>query len=199
MILIVRNGHAAARWGLGRVSAGPARLLPVPPGERTDFQRSLLRTVGGDATPNVFATLLHNPALLDAWLPFCLKLLRHSAFPRRERELIILRTAWLCRSDYEWYSHLSIGARAGITDTEFRTLQLEPAEGAWTDRERALLQAVRELYQTQDIGEATWVRMRAELSAEQLVELPMLVGNYVLLAGVLNSLAVQPDTEEGTS
>lgn len=43
------------------------------------------------------------------------------------------------------------------------------------------------------ITDAPWAALAARLDEHQLIELPMLVGHYVMLAGVLNSLGVEPD------
>ena len=42
----------------------------------------------------------------------------------------------------------------------------------------------------------TWNALAARYSTEQLIEIPMLAGHYAMLAGVLNSLGVQPETTD---
>jgi 4-carboxymuconolactone decarboxylase len=168
------------------------RVAVVPVEERTMQQRLLLEPVGGDDAANLFGTLVGHPRLYAVWQPFCLHLLQQSAFGRRERELIILRTAWLCGAHYEWRHHLAIGHRAGLSDNEIRQL-CGVSTGEWGDRDAALLTAVGQLHARQFITGETWSELSATLSTEQLIELPMLVGHYVLLAGVLNSLAVALD------
>jgi alkylhydroperoxidase family enzyme len=157
--------------------------------ERTEEQRQLLSDVLGDEAPNVFSTLVRHPDLFRTWLPFCLRLLTGSVFPPRERELLIIRTAWLCESTYELAHHLVVGARAGLADRELAALTGEAAVD-WTPRERLLVAAADELHADRVIGDATWRELSALLTTEQLIELPMLVGQYVLLAGTLRSLGV---------
>ena len=41
-----------------------------------------------------------------------------STLSARERELLILRTAWLRRSEYEYIQHVILGLRAGLTEEE---------------------------------------------------------------------------------
>jgi 4-carboxymuconolactone decarboxylase len=172
------------------------RLAPLRPDERTEEQRQLLAAVLGDHAPNLFTTLVRHPALFRRWLPFCLRLLTDSVFPARERELLIIRTAWRCGSTYELGHHLGIGADAGLTDRDLAALTggTSPTP-TWTRRERLLVAAADELHEGQTIREDTWRGLSELLTVEQLVELPMLVGHYVLLAGTLRSLAVPFDTE----
>jgi hypothetical protein len=43
------------------------------------------------------------------------------------------------------------------------------------------------------ISDATWPGLARHLSEKQLIELPMLIGQYHLVAFTLNSLGVQPE------
>jgi alkylhydroperoxidase family enzyme len=169
------------------------RLTPLGPAHRTEEQRDLLAPVRGDDAPHLFSTLVRHPALYRKWLPFCLKLLTDSVFPARERELLIIRTASLCGSSYELHHHAGLGSEVGLTDQELAALTGEVAE-AWSRRDGLLLAAVDELHANHTIGDATWRALSALLTTEQLIELPMLVGHYVLLAGTLHSLGVPLDS-----
>ena len=61
---------------------------------------------------NIFTTLVRHPGLFRKWLPFGGKLLA-GKLPPRDRELLILRTGWNTRADYEWHQHVRI-ARASL-------------------------------------------------------------------------------------
>ena len=58
-----------------------------------------------DGPLNLMAVLIHNPDLLRGWGRFT-GLLFPGRLPARERELLILRTAWNVRSSYEWGNHV---------------------------------------------------------------------------------------------
>ena len=47
---------------------------------------------------NDLRTLLHVPELVEGLMPFYRHISSKSSLPPRDRELLILRTAWLCRS-----------------------------------------------------------------------------------------------------
>jgi AhpD family alkylhydroperoxidase len=173
-------------------SAGGSRLAPLGPAQRTKEQRDLLSEVIEDDAPNLLTTVVQHPALYRTWLPFCMQLLLHSVFPPRERELLILRTASLSRCAYELEHHLKLGVEMGLTDDELASLT-DDGSGTWASRDRVLITAVDELHASQTISDATWRELSELLTTEQLIELPMLVGHYVLLAGMLNSLGVPLD------
>ncbi|MFK0023502.1 carboxymuconolactone decarboxylase family protein [Streptomyces sp. NPDC090798] len=177
------------------LSQSPARrrLTPIAGAQRTDEQRELLSGVLGEDAPNVFSTLVRHPALYRKWLPFCLHLLTDSAFPARERELVIIRTASLCECAYELHHHVGLGSEVGLTDHELAALTGETTVD-WSTRDRLLLAAIDQLHASHTIRETTWHALSALLNTEQLIELPVLVGHYVLLAGTLNSLGVPLDS-----
>jgi alkylhydroperoxidase family enzyme len=168
------------------------RLAPLGPAQRTEEQRELLAPTLGDRAPNLFSTLVRHPALYRKWLPFCLHLLTDSAFPPRERELLIIRTASRCGSVYELHHHVGLGSEVGLTEHELAALTGDTTAD-WSTRDRLLLAATDQLHASHTISDVTWRALSALLTTEQLVELPMLVGHYVLLAGTLNALGVPLD------
>ena len=170
----------------------PLRLPPVDPAQCDPKVQGLLRAVPqhGDEPLRVFSTLAHHGPLLSAWLPFGAALLTAGLLPARTRELVVLRTAYLCGADYEWGHHVPLGLAAGLTEAEIERVVNGPAAG-WDAADRAVLAAVDELHADAVIGDATWAALSAGLDAAALVELVMLVGQYHLVAFVLNSAGTQ--------
>jgi alkylhydroperoxidase family enzyme len=168
------------------------RIAPLPPAEHDDDVRELLgdAAVPGGFATNIFGTLVRHRGLFRRWLPFGGKLLA-GRIPPRDRELAILRVAWLCRSDYEWGQHVVIAGTAGVTDEEIRRIPAGPDAGGWTSFERAVLRATDELHADACITDDTWSALAERYDERQLIELPMLVGHYHLVAFALNSLGVQ--------
>jgi alkylhydroperoxidase family enzyme len=174
------------------------RIEPVPRPDRSPLQRRLLEPVRGDRAANVFVTLVAHPKLFEVWLPFCLHLMRCHEFTARRREMVILRTAWLCGAQYEWAHHVRFALRSGLSDDEIHALSGD-LTADWTDEERALLDAVDELHANHTLTDATWNRLTAFLDIEQLIVLPMLVGHYTMLAGTLNALGIAIEDDVPTS
>lgn len=157
-----------------------------------DNARDLLSQAAppGARTYNIFATMVRAPGLMRRWLPFGGRLLR-GKLPARDRELAILRTAWLCESPYEWAQHLAIAKAAGVTDAEVEAIAAGPDDASWADADATLLRAVDELHDDNVIGDETWAALAGRYDDAQLIELPMLVGHYHMVAYTLNSLGVQ--------
>jgi len=173
------------------------RIPPLRPDELTAEQREL---VGGDGPQlNIFLTLARYPGLLRKWLPFGGKLLAGGKLAPRDRELVILRSAFRSGARYEWAQHVAIARTAGLTTEEIRRVanrDIVADDAAWSDADATLVRAVDELHDGHRIGEDTWNELANRYGTEQLIEIPMLAGHYAMLAGVLNSLGVQPETSD---
>jgi alkylhydroperoxidase family enzyme len=169
------------------------RIDPLPEPEWDDVLRGVLSAApGGTERPvNVFTTLAHHPELFRDWLRFGARLLTGGTLDPRERELAILRTAHNCGSDYEWAQHVNIGAAVGLSAEEIEAARRPLDAHEWTDAERLVLEAADELHATNSLGDATWGRLAERYDERQLIELPMLVGHYTMLAYSLNALRVQ--------
>jgi 4-carboxymuconolactone decarboxylase len=149
----------------------------------------------GEGVPplNIFTTLARNPEFFKAWLPFGGHLLTAGTLSGRDREILILRTAVNCRSPYEWGQHVRISEAAGIDRETIDRVVAGPDADGWSEVEAALLRAADELHGDAKIGDATWAALEQAYDEKQLIEIPMLVGQYHMVAFMLNSLGVEQD------
>jgi 4-carboxymuconolactone decarboxylase len=172
------------------------RIPPLPEAEWSDEVRELLPKASPDeasaAKPlNIFTTLARHPKLLKRWLVFGVHVLGKSTLPARERELVILRTGWLCQSQYEFHQHTRIGRACGLTPDEIR--RTTEGADAWTGRDAVLIRAADELHADQMIGDETWRALRECFGEQQILDLIFSIGQYTLVSMALNSLGVQAE------
>jgi 4-carboxymuconolactone decarboxylase len=169
----------------------------IPPLEETDFTDELRKAVparaGGGRPLNVFTTIAQYPKLLQRWMVFAAHVLGKSSLPSRERELLILRTGYLCRSEYEWGQHVLIGRMCGLTDDEILRITHGPEEPGWEPFDATLLRAAVELHDDQMIGDATWAALATRYGMHQLMDVVFTVGQYTLVSMALNAFGVQLD------
>jgi 4-carboxymuconolactone decarboxylase len=173
------------------------RLAPLADDELDEDQRAVLQPLiefRGMAL-NIFRTFARHPRLLRKWLGFGTQVLMQSSLPARERELVILRTAWNCQAVYEWGHHVEIGLESGVTHDDIERIPAGPDAAGWADRERHLLRATDELHHDQCITDGTWTGLQATFDEQQLLDLVFLVGQYHLVSMALNSFGVP--REEG--
>ena len=117
--------------------------------------------------------------------------LNDPAIPVRDRELLVLRTAWLSRVDYEWGSHVGMAEETGLTEDDISRVTLGPDADGWSEFDAALLRAADELHANRFVTDATWETLGRRYTDHQLVEVVLTVGNYTLLGMYFNSLGVQ--------
>jgi len=165
------------------------RLAPL---EDDQIDAEIREALGPGADLNIFRTLAHHPKLLKRWLVFGNHVLAKSTLPARERELVILRTGWLCRAPYEWGQHVVIGRASGLGDDEIQRIAAGPNAG-WDARDRALLQTCDELHANSVVSDATWTALSAHYDTRQLLDIVFTIGQYTLVSMVLNTFGVQPE------
>jgi alkylhydroperoxidase family enzyme len=142
----------------------------------------------------LFTTLGRHRRLFRPWLRFAGRLMPGGKLPRRDAELVILRVASLAPSEYEWGHHERIAQRFGLDRAAISRVRDGTDADGWSPRQVALLRAVDELHATRTLADGTWDGLRAAgLSEPELIEVPMLVGHYEMLAMTLNALRVVPD------
>lgn len=186
-----RSGGGAGLASRPRHLSSP-RLAPVARDEATDEQRELLEGTGNPSN-HLFRTFVRHPGLFRRWLPFGGKLLGGGKLSARHRELAILRTAHLVGAAYEWGHHVEIGLQAGLTDGDIARVGEGPGASWDDDVDRLVIQACDDVHRDGLISDDTWNGLAPTLSEQQMVELPVLIGHYRMLAVVLASLGVQSE------
>jgi NAD(P)-dependent dehydrogenase (short-subunit alcohol dehydrogenase family)/alkylhydroperoxidase family enzyme len=181
----------------GGPAGGRAR---IPPGDRAAIGTlnhlivsAIGRAAGTGRPPNVFTTLARHRALFRRWLVFAGGLMPGGVLPRADTELVILRVAHNCGSEYEWRHHERIGRAAGLTAEEIARVRHGAGARGWSARQAALLAATDELHERRELSDEGWAALSAALSETERIELCLLVGHYEMLAMTLASLRVQPD------
>ena len=177
----------------------------IAPGSRaqTGILNALIARVIGLAAgthgpPALFTTLGRHRRLFRPWLRFAGALMPRGALRRPDAELVILRVAVLCDSDYEWAQHERIAPRSGLDEAAVARVRDGADAPGWTERQAAIIRAVDELHATRTLGAPAWDALRAAgMSDTELIELPMLVGHYEMLAMTLNALRVPTDRFRG--
>lgn len=174
------------------------RISPLPEAEWTPEQREILSaiTIGGAQVYNIFRTQIRLPEATRAFLAWGSYILsRKNDLPPREREIVILRIGYLCRSGYEWAQHERIGLQVGLTADEIARIKQGAQAPGWSAADKALLQATDELHADKFITTPTWNALSAHFSGSQRVNLIYTAGQYTQVSMLLNTLGVQLDDD----
>lgn len=145
-----------------------------------------------DAIPEIMFTMHRYPALWAKLMDLTIQIQGpESVLPIRDRKLAILRTGWLCQAPYEFGEHVNQSKRAGLTSEEIERVKAGSEAPGWTDHERAILRAAEECVANAMVSDATWATLSTSLSDHQLVELLVLIGQFVATAYFQNSLRLR--------
>ena len=149
-----------------------------------------------DAAPqprplHILTTIAHHSKLLEAFLGFASTLTLDGQLSRRDAEILSLRTAWNCRSEFEWGHHRVYALAAGLSQAEIEGLAGDPDAASRTELESALIRAADELHAEQRVSNDTWSVLAAHYTPAQLVELIFTVGQYTLLSMFTNAAGVE--------
>lgn len=140
-----------------------------------------------------FRTVGRSPEFMLGFTSLGMNTLPTSQFDARDRELIILRTGWLCDAPYQWGEHVVSGRRAGLSDEEIGRIKAGPSAQGWSERDRVLLMGVDELHYDKTISNETWDLMSRHFEDRHFIELPIIVGHYHMTALLQNSLRCPPN------
>jgi len=141
--------------------------------------------------PEIVRTMLRHAELFSVHTDVGLHLLSKGALAWRDRELAILRIAWLCQAPYEWGEHVLVAKRFGFTSDDVARVIKGPEAAGLDEHESAILRAVDELHGNAMISDATWNTLAKRLDERQLIELPIVVGQYQSVAYYQNSLRLR--------
>jgi len=183
----------AGSTGRSQRLRGP-RIEPVKKESWAAEQRTLLEPLEkAGRLYNVFTTMGNHAALASAWMTFATHILRRNSLPPRDREILILRIGWLCRSEYEWAQHVRIGKTEGLTNEDIRQIAAGPGGPGLSEHDGLLLKAVDELHGDAFISDVTWNALARTYDTRQMMDLVFTVGQYNLVSMALNSFGVQLD------
>ena len=166
--------------------------IPYPdPANQSAEVRDRLARIG---SLNVTRMMSHAEGPMLAYSKLGTALLLRGKLDPVLREIVILRIGQLCGSDYEWHQHVSVARAVGMDEA---TLQAVSDQNftALTPAQQAAVAVAEEIKRSSGASAATIERARQFFSSEQLVELCLVAGYYIMTAGFLLSFDVE--IEEG--
>jgi AhpD family alkylhydroperoxidase len=143
---------------------------------------------------NLYRALGNHPALTAAWTEFANAIRHDSRTPRALRELMILRTAQIARSEYEWAHHLRMARKAGVSEAKLAELAGWRGSAAFEPAERAAL-ALTEGVMACNVSDAVHAEVKQHFSDEEFVELALTAAFYAMVSRMLDAMRVELDAD----
>jgi 4-carboxymuconolactone decarboxylase len=150
---------------------------------------------GSDPAPlKLFRMVAHAETAYGPWLGYGGALLTQLELDPLLRELAILQVARQTGSEYEWVQHDPIARAVGATGDQIDAIQAGRDDDPAFDADQSLvLQLTRTAVNEGAASEEQVARLADRLGARQVVELLLVVGNYMAIAMVIASTGLEPD------
>lgn len=174
------------------------RLEQLHESSLTDEQRALYASIAGNregvdsrprhlvdadgAIQGPFNHMLHAPELGDPLQQLGGVLRFRGALSDAARELAILLVARSQRSEFEWWAHVPIARRAGVTDDQIDQLLAGPSPTFDDPVTECVVATTTALTERGDLTDEEYGHAERTLGAAGLIELTTLVGYYALVA-----------------
>ena len=175
-----------------------ARLPYVDPEQASEPARDALSRV---PPLNIFRMLANADSAFRPWLRWGAALLGQLQLDPLLRELAILRVARLTpHAEYEWVQHVPIAEAVGASEEQVAALARdEPEAACFSDQERLVLRFTTEVVQDARASDEALEGLRRTLSPREIVELLMVIGNYMMVARVMATTDMELDEPAGAA
>lgn len=179
---------------LGRLGFVDAASLH--PAVRTAFDSIRMHDEG---LHNLHRVLAHAPSLLMPALLVTRVLAAAPGTSPADRELVILRTAQLCDSEYVAAHHAAAAQASGLSAEQQRELAGWLESRHFSERQRAILAYVDAMFGPDGVRDGVFAPLARLLSAEAIVELTWTAAFYGAVARFAGALDVplEPGTPRG--
>jgi len=142
----------------------------------------------------LYRVLANSPLMLRAYAGLARGLRYEARTPRALRELMILRTAQLTESGYEWAHHRKMASAAGVEDAKVLALADWRASDVFDETERAALAAVEGIHAVA-LDDEAFAALERAVGADATIELVLLASFYECVARMIQALGLEVEPE----
>jgi alkylhydroperoxidase family enzyme len=143
---------------------------------------------------NVYKLLLHAPPLAASWFDLISTARYRTELDGRLREIVIVRVAYLNRTDYVVKQHVpQLSAPEGLSQAECDALADWRNTAFFSPRERAALAYADAMTRDVAVPDAVFEALRPHFNERQIVELTVLIGTYNMHTRVFMALGIDPE------
>jgi alkylhydroperoxidase family enzyme len=139
---------------------------------------------------NLHRVMGYAPRLAKASMDVALAIRTGTLLPRPLVELVILRTAQSFGSDYEWQQHHPMALAIGMSERQIEALQVWSDSDLFSDKERAALGFCDSIIAKTPLAATAFARLREHFSPREIVELAVVVSEYLATAHFVRALGV---------
>ena len=158
----------------------------VPQGQQATFDE-MVRTLGSVPRYGPGSVMIHVPQAHQLATMLNNYLRNESSLPRKIQELSMLVTARELDCQHIWNAHAPSGRQAGLRDEVVDALRDKKEITGLAPDEAAVVNYGREFFRTHHVSRGAFQAALEQFGLQGTVELSMLMGNYGLLAFLVNA------------
>ena len=182
----------------------PPRFAPLTLEQMTDAQRRAAEQILASAKradgpggrymarsgefPGPYSFLLRSPELAERWRHLAEYIRFETSVPLRLNELAILIQARFWTAQFEWWAHYPLALRAGLPQSVADDLKVGKRPAGMQPDEEAVYDFCVELMRDQQVTDATFAKLKARLTEQQIVDLVAVTGFYATVSMILNTI-----------
>jgi alkylhydroperoxidase family enzyme len=148
---------------------------------------------------NIFRMMANAGTAFRPWIRWGGVLLSDLELDPALRELAILQVARLTpHADYEWVQHVPIAKAVGVSEEQVAALERgDTGAACFSEDERGLLRFTTEVVRDARASDETFAAFSQSHSPREVVELLMVIGQYMMLARVMATTGMELDEPAG--
>ena len=166
------------------------RFKPLTWDKMTPEQKTMVQhLISGDRGGTIngpFNVTLRSPEMGDQAQMLGAQLRFHSSLPNRLNELAIIMTARYWTSQFEWYAHRQLAAKAGLNQSIIDAIANGKRPASMQPDEEAIYNFGNELLNTKQVSDAAFKAVVDKFGERGAVDLTGVMGYYCFVSMMLN-------------
>jgi len=186
-----------SKWFVGQL-AFQDRMPPLPAGKMTDAQRKAAAEMIAGPRKGVkgpFIPLLRSPELMDRLQKVGEYLRFQSSLEQRISELIMLIVSRDWTQHFEWFVHVPLGRKAGISEDTIAALAEGRRPSGMSEDEGLAYDFCVELLRNKGVSETTYRRAVMKFGENGVIDMVGVAGYFTTVSMVMN-VAHSPPSDD---
>ena len=187
-----------SKWVAGQ-RAFQDRMPPLPADKMTDAQRKAAAEMIAGPRKGVkgpFIPLLRSPELMDRLQKVGEYLRFQSSLPQRISELIMLVVSREWTQHFEWFVHVPLGRKAGISEDTIAALAEGRRPPGMSEDEELAYDFCVELLRNKGVSETTYRRAVMKFGENGVIDMIGVAGYFTTMSMVMNVAHSPPSDDQ---
>ncbi len=147
---------------------------------------------------NIFRMMAHSGELLGKFTGLGNHILGRAKLDAVLREIAIIRVGVLSKASYEVYQHEKIGRQIGMSEDLLKGLHEGPDAEVFDDLQRLVMRFTDDVVLNVRASDATFDPLTNHLSHQEMQELTLTIGYYMMVSRFLETFDVDIEEEGST-